>query len=335
MNVTIKDIARLAGVSYSTVSKALNDSPLVKPDTKRRIAELAEQLGYQPNFAAKSLVSRRSKTVGIILPSLERVALSALVGRINGELAERGYDVILSTLPPAPAAALFQRLQMDGIVVFEDIAPEDRHDDAVSADIPVLSIGASHMTGSRFALVDAKRKEAIKEAVRYLASLGHTNITYIGDNRDSDNKQQEKVAGFLEGAFECGLSPASATVLDSGGNTWRHGFEAGRQMLQGEKPSAVITGTFDLTAGFLRAVQDGGLDVPGDLSLVGYDNVPQLAELDVPVTAVGVPLELYGRQIAATLVEIMAIDEPVRRSVMLDACIEERKSCGNNNNRPD
>ncbi|MEK3885493.1 LacI family DNA-binding transcriptional regulator [Paenibacillus sp. PL2-23] len=328
MNVTIKDIARLAGVSYSTVSKALNDSPLVKPDTKRRIAELAEQLGYQPNFAAKSLVSRRSKTVGIVLPSLERVALSALVGRINGELAERGYDVILSTLSPQPAAALFQRLRMDGIVVFEDIPPEGRHDSAVTTDIPVLSIGVSHMSGSRFALVDAKRKEAIKEAVRYLTSLGHSHIAYVGDNRGSDNKQQEKVTGFLEGAFEYGLSPVSAEVLDSGGNTWKHGFEAGRALLQRERlPSAVITGAFDLTAGFLRAVQDGGLDVPANLSLIGYDNVPQLAELDVPVTAVGVPLRQYGRVIAATLVDIMASDAPIRRTVMLDACIEERASC--------
>src|SRR5690606_16412833 len=131
MNVTIKDIARLAGVSYSTVSKALNDSPLVKSETRQRIVELAKQLGYEPNHAAKSLVSRRSMTIGVLLPSLERVALSALVSRINDALASRGYEVILSILPPAHAARLFQRLQVDGIVVFEDITPEARRIDPV------------------------------------------------------------------------------------------------------------------------------------------------------------------------------------------------------------
>ncbi|RIX60347.1 LacI family transcriptional regulator [Paenibacillus nanensis] len=327
MTVTIKDIARLADVSYSTVSKALNDSPLVKPETKKRIIELAAQLGYQPNLAAKSLVSRRSMTVGVILPSLERVALSALVGRINDKLAERSYDVLLSTLPPASAVRLFHRLQMDGIVVFEDIAPEAKHNEPVPSDIPVLSIGVSQVNGAKYAMVDAKRKEAIKDAVHYLTRLGHRRIAYVGDHRDSDDKQQEKVAGFLEGAFECGLSSASALVLDSGGNTWKHGFDAGRRLLLNELPTAVITGTFDLTAGLLRAVQDGGLHVPDDLSLVSYDNVPQLAELDVPVTAVGPPVDLYAEHIADTLLAIMSSDEAARRTVLLESRIEERDSC--------
>ncbi|WP_199621141.1 LacI family DNA-binding transcriptional regulator [Paenibacillus alkalitolerans] len=330
MNVTIKDIARLAGVSYSTVSKALNDSPLVKPDTKKRIVELAAQLGYQPNIAAKSLVSRRSMTVGVVLPSLERVALSALVGRINDELAGRGYEVILSILPPTSAVKLFQRLQMDGIVVFEDISPEEKYVEPAATEIPVVSIGSSHVTSSRYAIVDVKRKEALKEAVRYLAGLGHARIAYIGDARESDSKQQQKVAGFMEGAFECGLTSESAFIMNSDGNTWRHGYEAGRRLLVLDKrPSAVITGAFDVTAGFLRAVQDGGLSIPDDLSLLSYDNVPQLAELDVPVSAVGAPVSLLADRIASRLVDIMGSANAIRMSELLDACIEERASCRN------
>ncbi|WP_309120549.1 LacI family DNA-binding transcriptional regulator [Paenibacillus sp.] len=327
MNVTIKDIARLAGVSYSTVSKALNDSPLVKTDTRRRIVELARQLGYEPNLAAKSLVSRRSMTVGVLLPSLERVALSALVGRINDALATRGYEVILSILPPTSAIRLFQRLQVDGIVVFEDITPEARHVETVTTDIPVVSIGASHLVGSRFAVVDVRRKDALREAVRYLAGLGHKRIAYIGDARESDSKQQEKVAGFMEGAFACGLSAGDAFVLNSGGNTWRHGYDAGRRLLELDgRPTAVITGAFDVTAGLLRAALDGGLRVPDDLSLVSYDHIPQLAELDVPVTAVGAPVDAFGERIAEALLDIMADSGPIRRETHLDAVLEERAS---------
>ncbi|MCI3919238.1 LacI family transcriptional regulator [Paenibacillus sp. TRM 82003] len=327
MSVTIKDIARLAGVSYSTVSKALNDSPLVRPDTKRRIVELAAQLGYEPNLAAKSLVSRRSMTVGALLPSLERVALSALVGRINDELSARGYEMILSILPPTDAVRLFQRLQVDGIVVFEDITPEARRVDSVSTDIPIVSIGSSHIMGNRYALVDVKRKEALREAVRYLAGLGHCRIAYVGDAREADSKQQEKVAGFLEGAFESGLTADGAFILNSDGNTWKHGYEAGRQLLELERrPTAVITGAYDVTAGCLRAIQDGGLRVPEDLSLVSYDNIPQLAELDVPVTAVGAPVDRFAERIAAALLDIMAAEGADRRTELLDAALEERAS---------
>jgi len=327
MSVTIKDIARLAGVSYSTVSKALNDSPLVKPDTKRRIVELAAQLGYEPNLAAKSLVSRRSQTVGVLLPSLERVALAALVERINEALSSRGYEVILSILPPASAVRLFQRLQVDGIVVFEEIAPEGRAAEPLATDLPVVSIGASHVTGARLATVDVKRKEAIKEAVRYLAELGHKRIVYAGDARDADSKQQEKVAGFLEGAFACGLAPDAAVVVNSGGNTWRHGYEAGRALLKLEpRPTAVVSGAFDVTAGLLRAVQDGGLRVPDDLSIVSYDNIPQLAELDVPITAVGAPVSAFAERIAGTLVELMNGVDDARGTTLLDAVLEPRAS---------
>lgn len=326
-NITIKDIARLAGVSYSTVSKALNGSPLVKPETRRRIVELARQLGYEPNLAAKSLVSRRSHTVGVLLPSLERVALSALVSRINDALSARGYEMLLSILPPSSAVRLFQRLQVDGMIVFEEIPPEAKNQDTVTTDIPLVSIGASHVAGSRFAVVDVRRKDALRAAVTYLAGLGHSRIAYIGDARESDSKQQEKVAGFTEGAFACGLSPEDAVVLNSGGNTWRDGYDAGRRLLQlAPRPSAVIAGAFDVTAGLLRAVMDGGVRVPEDLSLVSYDHVPQLAELDVPVTAVGAPVDLFAERIAETLLHLMTAEERRQLTVMVDAEIKERNS---------
>jgi len=327
MSVTIKDIARLAGVSYSTVSKALNDSPLVKPETKQRIVELAAQLGYQPNMAAQSLVSRRSMTVGVLLPSFERTALSALVSRIHHELARYGYNVILSILEPSAAVKLFQRLHVDGMVVFEDITPEAQHIEAVTTDIPVVSIGPSHIVSTKFALVDVHRKQAIRTAVRYLIELGHSSIAYIGDARGSDSKQLEKIQGFMEGAFENGLSNEHASIINTGGNTWHNGYEAGLKLLElAERPAAAITGAFDVTAGFLRAVLDGGLQIPGDLTLVSYDHVPQLAELDVPVTAIGAPVGRYAERIAAALVEIMNAEDPVRKTELIEAELEIRAS---------
>lgn len=327
MGVTIKDIARLAGVSYSTVSKALNDSPLVKPETKRRIIELAEQLGYEPNTAAQSLVSRRTMTVGALIPSFERTALTALISRIHEHMARSGYDVILSILDPPAAVKLFQRLHVDGIIVFEDITPEASRIEPIVTEIPVVSIGPSHITSHRYALVDVQRKHAVKQAVHYLAGLGHRRITYVGDARESDSKQQEKIAGFMEGAFECGLTSSEAKIVNSGGNTWHNGFEAGLKLLeQKDRPTAVITGAFDVTSGFLRAVLDGGIHIPKDMALISYDHVPQLEKLDVPITAVGAPVERMAERIAATLVEIMGEKQAVRKTEWLVPELEERLS---------
>ena len=99
MSMTIKDIARIAGVSYSTVSKALNDSPLVKSDTKKRIVAIAEEIGYEPNFAAQRLVSKQTKIIGLIWPTIERLVLSTLVTKISDEINKTPYSMILSVDP--------------------------------------------------------------------------------------------------------------------------------------------------------------------------------------------------------------------------------------------
>jgi LacI family transcriptional regulator len=328
MSVTIKDIAKIAGVSYSTVSKALNNSPLVRPDTKQRVVEVAQQLGYEPNFMAKSLVQRRSMTVGIILPSIERVALSALVERIHEALAQRGYDVMLSILTLSEAVRLFQRLKVDGIVVFEEISPEERLSPPVETSIPIVAIGSSHIRGTRYAMVDVKRREAIKQAVYYLIQRGHERITYIGDAREADQKQQEKVAGYLEAMQAYPHLVDHIQIIDSGGNLWQQGFAAGRQfMALKRRPTAVVSGAYHVTAGFLRALLDAGLTVPADVSLVSYDHIPQIAELDVPMTAVGTPVSLFAEQIVASLIVIMNSTEPIHLQEWLEVQIAERQSC--------
>src|SRR5262245_33544496 len=111
MSVTIKDISKQVGVSYSTVAKALNNSPLVKEATKRKVLEAAEELGYTPNLAARSLVTKRTGLVGIVWPGIDRAALSSLVTSIQRRLAERGLTALLSIHEPQEAIATFENLR--------------------------------------------------------------------------------------------------------------------------------------------------------------------------------------------------------------------------------
>ncbi|OPF70706.1 LacI family DNA-binding transcriptional regulator, partial [Bacillus paralicheniformis] len=165
MTVTIKDIAHASGVSYSTVSKALRNSPLVKPDTKKKVLQVAEQLGYTPNFAARSLASKKSQTIGLVWPTIERIALSALVTKINEVVEKNSYSMILSVNRAKEAVELFKSFRVDGIMIFEE-GGETQLSDDTGLTIPILSYGVSGE--HTHPIIDVNHKKAIYKAVAYL-----------------------------------------------------------------------------------------------------------------------------------------------------------------------
>jgi len=120
LSVTIKNIAQIANVSYSTVSKALNNSPLVKNSTKERIISIANELGYQPNSAAQKLVSNKTFIIGLIWPTIERIALSTLVSEISNQINKTSNSIVLSVEPIQKSLRTFERFQVDGIIYFDE-----------------------------------------------------------------------------------------------------------------------------------------------------------------------------------------------------------------------
>lgn len=162
MNITIKDIAKQAGVSYSTVSKALRDSPLVKAPTKNKIISIAEELGYVPNIAARSLVQRKSFTIGVVWPTVERVTLSALITKINELLEERSYTTLLSINKVNTAISTFIRFQVDAIIVF---AENEEDSDVVmkyQSKVPILYYG--NKENLEYPTIDVNRRLEIGRA---------------------------------------------------------------------------------------------------------------------------------------------------------------------------
>lgn len=308
--VTIKDIAQAAGVSFSTVSKALRDSPLVQNETKRRILKLAAEMGYEPNSAARRLVSKRSGAVGVVWPSIERTALSTLITRVNAKLERRGCATLLSINEMHAAIATFRRFQVDAILVFGDTqasVPQDPG--AARLDIPVLAYGtAGHLP---FPTVDVDRGGAIRLAVRHLAALGHRRIAYVGRPEPPDPLQEVKVSAFHDETARHGLLPARCPVSALHGMEVHDGYAAAKTLLAlapEVRPTAFVSGSYDLTRGILRAAAEDGLSVPAGISVVSYDNIPQMAELDVPMTAVGADVDAMAERIAAALLAL--VDSP-------------------------
>lgn len=187
--ITIKDIAQVAGVSYSTVSKALNDSPLVKPETKAKINKIAKELGYELNFAAQRLVSKQSKVIGLIWPTLERIAPSTLVTRINKQIKLNSYSMILSIDCIEDSLELFRRFQVDGVLVFD----EHNHSILDTVSFPLVTYGVGK--NKNHTVIDVNYQMCMEMAVEYLYNLGHTNIAYIGDFSPIDDRQLEKYYG--------------------------------------------------------------------------------------------------------------------------------------------
>jgi LacI family transcriptional regulator len=323
MSVTIKDIASLAGVSYSTVSKALNDSPLVKEKTKKKIFRIADQLGYVPNFAAKSLVSKKSNTIGLLWPTVERTAVSTLATHINNELEKYSYSMILSINEMESAIQLFTRLKVDGILVFEE-----NHTKSTiihPSGIPIVCYGESG--NNNIPHIDVDRKNAIFKAVEYLFTLGHRRIAFTGD---SDQRiQKEKYIGFTEGVMKHGLQSHPDMVMNTHGLGWQNGYDATKKLLKSSfRPTAIVSASYELTLGALRAIKDAQLRVPEDISIISYDNIPQMAELEVAMTAVGAPVEVIARKIVLYLLEqIDQNQDEVSAIHPLESVLVIRESC--------
>jgi len=323
MGVTIKDIANLAGVSYSTVSKALNDSPLVKKDTKHRIIKIAKEMGYQPNFAAQKLVSKKTKIIGLIWPTIERIALSTLVSKISEEINKASYSMILSIDPLDKAMETFKAFQVDGIILFEDNSEVDIN----PGIIPLVSYGVSNKKS--YSVIDANHEQAITDAVNYLYQLGHRNISYIGYMSPIDSLQMEKYYGFQKAMNNLGLKVDKTNVINTGGLDWYDGFLTTKRVFENYsyRPTALVSGSYEISIGIIRAVKEKNLIIPKDLSLISYDNLPQMASMEIPLTCVGVPIDELAKKIAKKIIELIENDKLDSSITKMTPKLCERNSC--------
>ncbi len=322
MGVTIKDIAKAADVSYSTVSKALRNSPLVKEPTKEKIIQIAKQLGYQPNVAARSLVSKKSYTIGVIWPTIERVTHSALITSLNKQLEELSYTTLISINEMEFAIETFNRYQVDAIVAFD----EKNSSEPANSTVPIVTYGLAHQD-SPFPTVDVNRREAIFSAADYLISHGHQRISYIGAMHDQDHLQEEKVSGFTKAVLHHGLKAHTCPIVYVNDLEQYDGYDAARNLLHSsERPTAIISGSHDLSKGILRAIHEQELSIPNDLSIISYDNIPATEQFEIPLSTVGVPLETISNKIAEVLMDVVE-NKDIDHSIYLESELNITASC--------
>lgn len=306
---SIKDIARLAGVSHSTVSRALRGSSLVAAETAGRIRRIAEESGYSASAAARSLVTHRTDTVGVVVTNIADPFAAEVVNGIEEAAGELGLSVILANSNAEPEreiriARSMRERRVDGIIVTSSRVGA-LHAPALSAmGVAVVLLNNQHPSQTVHSVMIGNT-EASVEAVRHLVGLGHRRIAYLGD-RHGHQSDTERFAGYRRALEGAGLEFDPELVAH--GNGKAEGAAEPMKCLLGIVPAPTAVFCYnDMSAlGAIRAIRAHGLRVPADISIVGFDDLPIMQFMDPPLTTVCQPMRQMGRLAVQTLARLVA-----------------------------
>jgi DNA-binding LacI/PurR family transcriptional regulator len=292
----MEDVAELAGVSHQTVSRVLHDSPHVRQDTRERVLAAMRQLDYHPNTVAQALVTGRSKTLGVVSYDTTLYGPASTLLGIEHAAHDAGYVLSMTSLRslnrPAVIAAI-QRLRdqgVDGVVV---IAPLRAGVDALRrlrSDVPVVAVEAGPDDSIPVATVDQVAGAAA--ATRHLLDLGHRTVWHLAGPADW-KEAEERIEGWRSTLKAAG-APIPAPLR--GDWTARSGYELGRNLLQVPDLTAVFVANDQMALGLLRLMHETGKSVPRDLSIVGFDDIPEAAYFVPPLTTVRQDFAELGRR---------------------------------------
>ncbi len=331
MAVTIKDVAREARVSVASVSRALNGSANVTEITRRRIIGVAERLRYVPHSAARSLITRRTQTVGALLPDLFGEFFSELIRGIDLAARARGLHLLVSSSHgnPSEAAAALRAMQgrVDGVLVMSphvDAAFLTQH---LSDSLPAVLIN-SPAQSERYATLNIDNYGGAFAMTQHLIAAGFRSIAFI-TGPDGNFDASERLRGFND-AVAAGKQPIDVQIFH-GDFTEESGNRAGKSVCESKHRPRVVFAANDMMAiGCLLAINEAGLRVPDDIALVGFDDIPIARFVSPPLTTVRVRIAELGRSALERLAAQFDSSNTQEQSSQEPSCdIVVRASCGN------
>lgn len=305
---TIYDVARLAGVSTATVSRALNGTGKIAPGTREAIDAAVEQLGYQPSAAARTLVTRSTQTIALLLPDITNPFYAELVGGIQARALEAGHTMLLCTTEGDPEReeqylSLLLAKQIDGVLVDGLVLPPDRVARFVRDGLPIVCLDRD-IDSASIPLVQVDNQLGAHLATEHLLELLHRRIAHV-EGVPELRISQERVAGYLRAHHAVGLEP-DARLRAVGAFTEEGGYEATRMLLDRSEFTAVFAAN-DLSAmGVLNALVESGRRVPEDVSVVGFDDLRLSRFTTPPLTTVHQPAREIAQRATQLLLDLAA-----------------------------
>jgi LacI family transcriptional regulator len=327
--VTIVDVAREAGVSYATVSRVVNNKNSILPDKRARVLAAMQRLGYVPNMQARKLAGGRSQVVGVVSHDVWNSYVMEILRGIDEELASAEYDLMLYTsrrraaMEQAHVSTLTQGLA-EGLLLLLPRGLETYIEGLRKRHFPfVLIDDGGSAAGGR--TVGATNRQGAYDAARHLLELGHRRIGVITGALDI-GASHERLAGY-HAALEAFGVPSDGRLIVEGDFTQPRAIEAARALLdRAERPTAIFASNDVSAFGVLQVAREKNVRVPEDLSVVGFDDIPQAAESRPPLTTVRQPLEEMGRVAARMLLAAMHASEPLSERVELPTQLVVRDS---------
>lgn len=328
MAVTIKEVAREAGVSIATVSRVFNDSGPVNDDTRDKILDVARRLRYTPHGGARSLIMSKTTTLGVLLPDLYGEFFSEVIRGIDHAARHAGYHVLLSSshndADEIEAAMQAMRGRVDGVIVMYPDLNARLLERNLSDSMPVVLLNCE-LQGEGYLSINIDNYGGAFKMVEHLISAGHRRIAMI-KGAESNFDAAERLRGYRAAMKS---NDMDALELD-GDFTEASGFSAAETILQGDpRPTAIFAANDSMAIGALSAVRQAGLRVPEDVAIAGFDDIPMAAYINPPLTSVHVPInELGGRAIARLIRAVTEKDGSGEKRELLPTTLVIRESCG-------
>lgn len=334
--VTSQDVADLAGVSRTTVSLVLNEVRGFKitEETRQKVREAAEQLGYIPNATAQALATRRAKAIGLVMTrSPHHIASDAFLPQILSGLLKvtKGHRLrlLIESVEPEHQDRVYLELvrakHIDGMIL---LTP--RIDDTALRrleEIDTFTVVMGKLEDSNLYSVDVDNQLAARKATQYLIDMGHTRIACIANAPVSYTSSYERVLGYKDSLIEAGIKPEEGMIFYADFDP-QSGFERMKSLLaSGKEFTAVFVASDTVAMGAKAALREAGLRIPDDVSVMGFDDIPWAKYSDPPLTTVSLPAQELASRACLLLLDLMRGADPVEKNLVLDTELVVRRSC--------
>lgn len=327
--VTIKDVAKAAGVSPSTVSRALNNSPLISEKTRTHVRQVAEMLGYERNELARGLVTGASKALGLIVPDIANPFFAEIAKGVSDVAHAHGYGVLLCTTEgdltrEARYLRFLRGKRVDGLILTAVTADDPNVSELLNSPIPFILVSRL-VRGLDVPFVIGDDRLGARLVIEHLVKLGHRAIAFIGGPADVQSSQ-DRMSEFLKVLKEYGLSVRRGWAVFAD-FTQAAGREAAQRLLQSRpRPTAIFAANDVIALGVMEAAESLGVSIPEDLSLVGYDDISYAALPRIQLTTVAQPAYAMGQIATEYLLAVYKENEQELLQCMLPPRLVIRKT---------
>ena len=309
MIATIKDVAKRAGVSHSTVSRALNDNPLISPLTAQRVRQAALELGYHPSAAARSLKTNQTQALGVVVSNIDDPFFSEILQGIEEVAQNQGYSLFISasqrdTARERTIVQVMREHRLDAVIICSTSFSASQSRQLLDQGIPIVVINNQAAEEYRYSIFHDD-VDGCRQVTRHLIELGHCRIAYLG-NRLSGRTTLDRLAGFQQEMDAHNLPVLEEYIYQVDGSEPQNGFAgAGYFLGLQEPPTALVCYNDTLAIGALQRLQQAGVRVPEQCSVTGFDNIVFSAFTNPPLTTLDQPKHFIGAEAARLVLSLL------------------------------